>query len=432
MASTQAGMGKLTNHLGGLSIKENSANGLNVPKKGAQRVKPSGATSKKPVPSSSATKHTATSSNKSVLSSKSQNQKVAAKPMKSATAQTASSSAKSIVASKQIQKKKTKPVASENSAKPNATKPTVAKSASAKPTAVKPTAVKPKTTSASSKIPTNPMNEPGKEWSMSDFEVGKPLGRGKFGNVYLAREKKTQFIVALKVLFKKQLQNSGVEHQLRREIEIQSHLRHQNVLRLYGYFYDAQRVYLILEFAPGGELYKHLKKAEDKHFTEDRGAQLIRMMVESLSYLHLKNVIHRDIKPENLLLGNNDQLKIADFGWSVHAPANRRTTICGTLDYLPPEMIEAKPHDHTVDIWSLGVLTFEFLTGYPPFEAESQEETFMRIRKVYLRFPSHVSEEAQDLIKKMLVYEPKDRLPLAEIRKHPWLKRAMREGEVWP
>lgn len=98
-----------------------------------------------------------------------------------------------------------------------------------------------------------------KSWELSDFDIGKPLGRGKFGNVYLAREKKSHYIVALKVLFKSQLSKAGVEHQLRREIEIQSHLRHKNILRLYGYFYDQSRVYLILEYAAKGELYKELR-----------------------------------------------------------------------------------------------------------------------------------------------------------------------------
>ena len=95
---------------------------------------------------------------------------------------------------------------------------------------------------------------------LQDFEIGKPLGRGKFGSVYLARERKTKYIVALKVLQKSQLTKAGVEHQLRREIEIQSHLRHKNILRMFGYFYDDKRIYLILEFAPQGELYKKLMK----------------------------------------------------------------------------------------------------------------------------------------------------------------------------
>jgi len=101
----------------------------------------------------------------------------------------------------------------------------------------------------------------GKRWSLNDFEIGRPLGKGKFGNVYLAREKKSKYIVALKVLFKSQLIKNNVQHQLRREIEIQAHLRHDNILRLFGYFYDETRVYLILEFAPRGELYNVLRKA---------------------------------------------------------------------------------------------------------------------------------------------------------------------------
>ena len=99
-----------------------------------------------------------------------------------------------------------------------------------------------------------------KKWCLNDFEIGKPLGKGKFGNVYLAREKRSRYVVALKVIFKHQVQKAGCEHQLRREIEIQSHLRHPNILRLYGYFYDNTRVYMILEYAPKGELYTLLKQ----------------------------------------------------------------------------------------------------------------------------------------------------------------------------
>ncbi|XP_008336567.2 aurora kinase A-B-like, partial [Cynoglossus semilaevis] len=102
-------------------------------------------------------------------------------------------------------------------------------------------------------------------------------------------------------------------------------------------------------------------------------------LADALNYCHSKKVIHRDIKPENLLLGANGELKIADFGWSVHTPSSRRSTLCGTLDYLPPEMIEGKTHDEKVDLWSLGVLCYEFLVGKPPFEAKSHEDTYRRI-----------------------------------------------------
>ena len=262
---------------------------------------------------------------------------------------------------------------------------------------------------------------------MEDFDIGKPLGRGKFGNVYLAREKQSKYIVALKVLYKSQLQQSHVEHQLRREIEIQSHLRHPNILRLYGYFYDQNRVYLILEYAARGELYKELKKA--RRFSEQRSATYVASLARALLYCHKKHVIHRDIKPENLLIGIKGELKIADFGWSVHAPHSRRQTLCGTLDYLPPEMVEGRDHDHAVDVWSLGVLAYEFLVGVPPFEAEGHSETYKRICKVDLRFPDHVSAGARDLITQLLVKDPEDGMSLRKVSVHPWiLKNAQPNG----
>lgn len=260
-----------------------------------------------------------------------------------------------------------------------------------------------------------------KKWVLRDFDIGRPLGRGKFGCVYLAREKSAKYIVALKVLFKSQLSKAGVEHQLRREIEIQSHLRHPNILRLYGYFYDDNRVYLILEFASGGELYKQLQKEET--FTEEKTARYIRQLAGALSYCHNKHVIHRDIKPENLLLGEKGELKIADFGWSVHAPTNRRQTLCGTLDYLPPEMIEGKEHNYAVDVWSLGVLMYEFLVGNPPFEAHGHNETYRRISRVDLRIPSFVSREAKNLMKLLLRKEPRQRLQLDKVLQHPFITK---------
>nr|XP_014340825.1 PREDICTED: aurora kinase A isoform X2 [Latimeria chalumnae] len=175
-----------------------------------------------------------------------------------------------------------------------------------------------------------------KSWSLEDFEIGRPLGKGKFGNVYLARERQSKFILALKVLFKSQLEKAGVEHQLRREVEIQSHLRHPNILRLYGYFHDSSRVYLILEYAPRGELYRELQKCTK--FDDQRSATYITELSDALLYCHSKKVIHRDIKPENLLLGSNGELKIADFGWSVHAPSSSGAT--------SPDL--CKPHEQGI------------------------------------------------------------------------------------
>ena len=248
-----------------------------------------------------------------------------------------------------------------------------------------------------------------------------------------------------------------MEHQLRREIEIQSHLRHPNILRLFGYFYDEvrigttrsqapppcapatallltrplsldccvcpqKRVFLILEYAARGELYKELQRC--RHFSERRSATYIAQLARALLYCHKKHVIHRDIKPENLLVGLRGELKIADFGWSVHAPGARRNTLCGTLDYLPPEMVEGKAHDALVDVWSLGVLCYEFLFGGPPFEAPGHNETYKRILKVDLHFPSApvVSDGAKDLIMGLLRKEPSQRLSLEQVLKHPWIE----------
>lgn len=197
--------------------------------------------------------------------------------------------------------------------------------------------------------------------------------------------------------------------------------RHPNILRLYGYFYDDKRVYLILEYAAKGELYKEMQRQRDGHFSERRSAVYISQLCKALVQCHAKHVIHRDIKPENLLIGSDGGLKLADFGWSVHAPSVRRQTLCGTLDYLPPEMIEGKDHDDNVDIWATGVLAYEFLCGNPPFEAEGHSATYRKIVNVEYRFPQHVSSEARDLISKLLVKEPKSRMQLESILEHPWI-----------
>jgi serine/threonine protein kinase len=263
----------------------------------------------------------------------------------------------------------------------------------------------------------------GQRWCLNDFEIGKPLGQGKFGRVYLVREKKTKFVVALKAMSKKQLQHANFEHQLRREIEIQSHLRHKNVLRLYGYFYDDSKVYLILEYCVGGELYKKLESV--KRFDEKQSARMILQVSDALSYCHSKKIIHRDIKPENLLLGKDGEIKLADFGWSVHAPSSRRRTMCGTLDYLPPEMVKREEHDEKADVWSLGILLYEFLVGEPPFEAPTHDATYDRITAVDINFPYFVPEDARDLISKLLMRKPSERMPLEEIRNHKWVRRVL-------
>lgn len=246
-----------------------------------------------------------------------------------------------------------------------------------------------------------------RQFNLNMFEIGKPLGKGKFGRVYLAKERQSGFVCALKVLHKSELQQGKVEKQVRREIEIQSNLAHPNILRLFGHFHDSKRIFLILEFAGKGELYKHLRK--EQRFPEWKAAQYIAQMAGALKYLHKKNIMHRDIKPENILVGIHGEIKISDFGWSVHAPNKRRNTMCGTLDYLPPEMIKPGSsenyYNEKVDLWSLGVLTYEFLVGEAPFE-DTPVMTQRRIARAEMTIPSFVSPEARDLIKKVSLEPP--------------------------
>ncbi|KAF1843409.1 serine/threonine-protein kinase-like protein [Cucurbitaria berberidis CBS 394.84] len=281
------------------------------------------------------------------------------------------------------------------------------------------------TDSALYTVPSTP-----KAWHLGMFEIGKPLGKGKFGRVYLAKERSSGFVCALKVLHKSELQQGKVEKQVRREIEIQSHLTHPNILKLFGHFHDAKRIFLILEFAGKGELYKHLRR--EQRFPEPKAAQYIAQMAAALKYLHRKHVMHRDIKPENILVGIHGEIKISDFGWSVHAPNNRRNTMCGTLDYLPPEMLKGGGKDNfyseKVDLWSLGVLTYEFLVGEAPFE-DTQVMTQRKIARGEYTVPNFVSPEAKDLIKRLLVLDPEKRIALEDVERHPWIVKHCKGSE---
>jgi serine/threonine protein kinase len=259
---------------------------------------------------------------------------------------------------------------------------------------------------------------PAKQWSIDDFEIGRPLGRGRFAHVYLAREKKSKFIVALKVLSKSRLQKESMECQFRREIEVQAQIRHPNVARLFGYFWDSKHIYLIVEYCAGGEMFRMLHKSGT--FDARTSAGYICQIAGALTYCHSKHIIHRDIKPENILVALNGQPKLSDFGWSVHAPNSQRTTFCGTVDYLSPEVVLGKKHSEKVDVWALGVLLYEFLVGEPPFQAASAQETAHRICAVDLNFPRLMPPLARNLINKFLQKDPAKRISLKEVRSHPW------------
>ncbi|TMW56787.1 hypothetical protein Poli38472_006797 [Pythium oligandrum] len=263
---------------------------------------------------------------------------------------------------------------------------------------------------------------PPRAWTISDFEIGRSLGQGKFGQVYMAREKSTKTVVALKVLVKEQLRANGVAHQLKKEVEIHSRIRHQNILPLYATFQDETRVYLVLKYAGGGDLYKKLRSTPGRRFSEKEAAVYVAQLVSALDACHSQHVVHRDIKPENLLISDQGELLLADFGWSSAnvTNANRRETLCGTLDYLSPEMIRGEKYNESVDIWALGIIMFELLVGKPPFEAPGQDETIYRITDGPLQIPPYISPAAQDLLHRILRKVPEDRIPLRDIKTHRW------------
>jgi len=171
-----------------------------------------------------------------------------------------------------------------------------------------------------------------------------------------------------------------------------------------------------------------MQAAPDSRFDEPQAAFYIQCVAKALKYCHSKGVMHRDIKPENLLLMGNGELKLGDFGWAVHAVGNdqRRETLCGTLDYLPPEMVNENRYTHEVDIWSMGVLAYELVIGKPAFETTTNAATMDKIDKVDLKFPTHIklSNECRDFISRILAKDPADRPDWAALMAHPWLKCA--------
>ncbi|KAL3989723.1 Protein kinase domain family protein [Acanthocheilonema viteae] len=264
-----------------------------------------------------------------------------------------------------------------------------------------------------------------RQWSLDDFEIGRPLGKGRFGKVYLAREIESKFVVAIKVVYKSQLEENNLKLQLRREIEIQYHLRHPNILRLYGYFHDEDRVYMVLEFAPKGNLFQQLQVM--KTFPPELAARYMYQLASAMEYCQQKKVIHRDLKPENVLISAKSILKISDFGWSVHEPSSRRNTVCGTLDYLAPEVTPEKTHDLKIDNWALGVMLYEFLVGKPAFEAKTVELTLNNIRNCRYTIPDSVPNGAKNLISSLLQKDPMKRLPLADVLKHEWIQEMIKK-----
>jgi serine/threonine protein kinase len=264
-------------------------------------------------------------------------------------------------------------------------------------------------------------NEP----SRTDFEAqtGSTLGVGGFGKVYKVKHKTSRNVYAIKVISKAKIIENNLCDQMRLEIRIMYSLNHEHIIKLCNHFEDDDHFYLVVEYAPKGHLYTKLKLVGK--FPERLAAQCMREVISAVQYLHSTTppIIHRDIKPENVLLDAKERAKLCDFGWSnFFNPESKRMTYCGTPEYLAPEMIEKKGHDQSIDVWNLGVLLFELLTGKPPFQGATQRDLFANILKLKIMFPKGFPALAKDLVQKLLKANPKERISLENALEHPWFK----------
>eukprot|EP00826_Nyctotherus_ovalis_P030096 TRINITY_DN2390_c0_g1_i5.p1 TRINITY_DN2390_c0_g1~~TRINITY_DN2390_c0_g1_i5.p1 ORF type:complete len:426 (+),score=126.50 TRINITY_DN2390_c0_g1_i5:111-1388(+) len=258
-----------------------------------------------------------------------------------------------------------------------------------------------------------------------DFEAlnGTALGTGGFGKVYKVRHKVSKNVYAVKVVSKAKIVENNLCEQMRLEVRIMYSLNHEHIIKLCNHFEDDDHFYLVVEYAPRGHLYEKLKGMS--RLPERLAAQYMREVISAVEYLHSTNppIIHRDIKPENILLDLKERAKLCDFGWSnFFNPNTKRMTYCGTPDYLAPEMIKKEGHDQRIDLWNLGVLLFELLTGRPPFQGTNQKELFDNITRLKILYPKDFPKMAKDLVAKLLKVNPKDRISLKAALDHPWFR----------
>lgn len=259
--------------------------------------------------------------------------------------------------------------------------------------------------------------------TLTDFEFLKVLGIGTYGKVQLARYKPENTYYCVKILSRYTIfRHKQIEH-VQNEKNVLNSVRHPGIVRLFGTTSDTENLYLLMEYVPGGELFTYIRKFGKLSFTTVRF--YVAELVLVLEYLHGRNLIYRDLKPENILLDADGHVKLTDFGFSKMV-TDKTWTMCGTPDYLAPEVISGQGHGKAVDWWSLGVLVFEMLAGYPPFTDENTMALFDKIREPYnLIYPESFIPEAVDLIKKLLVIDPTRRLGVTrngvmEIKLHPF------------
>ncbi|KAM0702052.1 hypothetical protein Q7P35_010962 [Cladosporium inversicolor] len=254
----------------------------------------------------------------------------------------------------------------------------------------------------------NPTRETKGKYTLNDFALQRTLGTGSFGRVHLVQSKHNQRFYAVKVLKKAQVvKMKQVEH-TNDERRMLQRCKHPFLITLWGTFQDSKNLYMVMDFIEGGELFSLLRKSQ--RFPNPVAKFYAAEVTLALDYLHSMNIIYRDLKPENLLLDRHGHLKITDFGFAKEVP-DITWTLCGTPDYLAPEVVSSKGYNKSVDWWSLGILIFEMLCGFTPFwDAGSPLKIYENILKGRVKYPPYIHPDAQDLLTKLITHDLTKRL----------------------
>ena len=250
------------------------------------------------------------------------------------------------------------------------------------------------------------------------------LGDGSFSKVQLYEHKKSKIKYAVKKMDLAQMAKLSHHKKLvHNEINIQGRINHPNIIRLYNIYKHNNKCFLILEYASKGTLFDMIKKKSG--LTESIAFYYFIQTLNAIYFLHLHSIIHRDLKPENLLINENNILKLCDFGWSVKLNSNKRTTFCGTVEYMAPEIIKKQKYDESIDVWSLGVLLYELVHSYSPFYTGDSDikKIGNNIVQNELKFKEGLSEEYKNLVKKILIKDSSKRIKIEEIYQHPFMTK---------
>eukprot|EP00252_Welwitschia_mirabilis_P011244 TRINITY_DN2530_c0_g1_i2.p1 TRINITY_DN2530_c0_g1~~TRINITY_DN2530_c0_g1_i2.p1 ORF type:complete len:389 (-),score=19.20 TRINITY_DN2530_c0_g1_i2:627-1793(-) len=257
------------------------------------------------------------------------------------------------------------------------------------------------------------------------YELGRTLGEGNFAKVKHAINVETRESFAVKILEKEKVFQYKIVNHIKREICTLKLIRHPNVVRLYEVLASKKKIYIVLEYVTGGELFD--KIACNGKLEENEARKYFQQLIDAVGYCHSRGVYHRDLKPENLLLDANGTVKISDFGLSA-LPQQCRSdgllhTTCGSPNYVAPEVIADRGYEGaTADLWSCGVILFVLLTGWLPFDDRNIAVLYQKIFKGDFKCPKFLSKGSTDLIKKILDPNPKTRITIPDIVKHEWFQ----------